>query len=257
MGETTIIIIGIGGFILLLILSWLFRHLKGTFGEKRVSHILAKLPKERYEVFNDVMIKTEHGTTQIDHVVVSHYGVFVIETKTMTGWIYGSENDKYWTQNIYGNKYQFYNPVFQNNGHVRALRKVLDDNGRIFIYPIVAFSRQASLRIYLKESCVIYWRQLQRTIESFSERRLTDEQVHYVGNKLYENRIDTSEKGVKEEHKKNVRAAKTYSKNRPDSMICPKCGGFLTLKQGKYGNFFGCSNYPNCSYTQKERYTEL
>lgn len=252
MGELSFIIIGVVAFVLLLILLRLILPGKGAMGEKRVSHILAKLPKERYEVFNDVMLKTEHGTTQIDHVVVSRYGVFVIETKTMQGWIYGSENDKYWTQNIYGNKYQLYNPVFQNYGHVRALRKILDDDGKIFIYPIVAFSRQASLKVYLKESCVIYWRQLRRTIESFTERRLSDEQVHFIGNKIYENRIDTSEKGVKKEHKKNVRAAKTYSNSKSFSMTCPKCGGHLVLKHGKYGNFYGCSNYPSCSYTRKE-----
>ena len=251
MSEISIIIISVIAIILIPILLRLILPGKGTMGEKRVSHILAKLPKERYEVFNDVMLKTEHGTTQIDHIVVSRYGVFVIETKTMTGWIYGSENDKYWTQNIYGNKYQLYNPVFQNNGHVRALRKILDDDGKIFIYPIVAFSRQASLKVYLKESCVIYWRKIQNTIESFTERRLTDEQVLYVGNKIFENRIDTSEKGVKKEHKKSVRAAKAYSNNKPFSMICPKCGGHLSLKHGKYGDFYGCSNYPNCSYTKR------
>lgn len=251
MSETSIIIIGVVAIILIPIFLRLILPGKGTMGEMRVSHILAKLPKERYEVFNDVMLKTEHGTTQIDHIVVSRYGVFVIETKTMTGWIYGSENDKYWTQNIYGNKYQLYNPVFQNNGHVRALRKILDDDGKIFIYPIVAFSRQASLKVYLKESCVIYWRQIRNTIESFTERRLSDEQVLYVGNKIYEKRIDTSEKGVKKEHKKSVRAAKAYSNNKPFSMICPKCGGHLSLKHGKYGDFYGCSNYPNCSYTKR------
>ena len=251
MNETSILIIGVVAIILIPILLRLILPGKGALGEKRVSHILAKLPKERYEVFNDVMLKTEHGTTQIDHIVVSRYGVFVIETKTMTGWIYGSENDKYWTQNIYGNKYQLYNPVFQNNGHVRALRKILDDEGKIFIYPIVAFSRQASLKVYLKESCVIYWRQIRNTIESFTERRLSDEQVLYVGNKIYENRIDTSEKGVKKEHKKNVRAAKIYSNNRSFLKTCPKCGGHLNLKHGKYGDFYGCSNYPNCSYTKR------
>ena len=251
MGEASIIIIGVVAFILLPIFIRLLRPEKGDPGEKRVSHILAKLPKERYKVFNDVMLKTEHGTTQIDHVVVSRYGVFVIETKDMSGWIYGSENDKYWTQNIYGDKYQLYNPVFQNNGHIRALRKILNDDGKIFIYSIVAFSPNASLKVYLKESCVIYWKQLRPTIENFSERKLSDEQVCFVGNKIYENRIDTSKKGVKKAHKKSVEAAKAYSESRPFSKTCPKCGGHLSLKHGEFGDFYGCSNYPKCSYMRK------
>lgn len=224
---------------------------KGALGEKRVSHILEKLPKDRYTVFNDVMFRTEFGSTQIDHIVVSPYGVFVIETKTMQGWIYGSENDKYWTQNIYGNKYQLYNPIFQNYGHVRALRNILGSNGNIFIFPIVAFSWQATLKVHLKESCVVYWPQLLSIIESFNERKLTDEQVRLIGRRICDYRVDTSEKNVRLEHKRNVMVAKNYSEAKPLSTTCPKCGGRLTLRHGKYGNFYGCSNYPTCSYTRK------
>jgi DNA topoisomerase-1 len=33
--------------------------------------------------------------------------------------------------------------------------------------------------------------------------------------------------------------------------VCPKCGGKLIMREGKYGNFIGCSNFPKCRYTQK------
>lgn len=79
------------------------RSPKGEIGEKRVAHILQRLPKEEYRVINNLLLQTSSGgTTQIDHVVISEYGIFVIETKFYKGWIYGGENSEYWTQNIFG-----------------------------------------------------------------------------------------------------------------------------------------------------------
>ena len=88
-----------------LVFGILFRKSKGKVGEDRVAHILCRLPKEEYRVINNLMLRTQSGsTTQIDHVVISQYGIFVIETKFYKGWIYGGENSEFWTQNIYGNK---------------------------------------------------------------------------------------------------------------------------------------------------------
>lgn len=72
---------------------------KGKEGELHVHNILAQLPKE-YTILDDVMMKTNSGTTQIDHVVVSRYGVFAIETKNYRGDIYGNDDRQQWTQVI-------------------------------------------------------------------------------------------------------------------------------------------------------------
>lgn len=59
---------------------------KGKLGEAKVSHIVGRLPKEDYVVLDDLMLTNKYGsTTQIDHVVVSRYGIFVIETKNYKG----------------------------------------------------------------------------------------------------------------------------------------------------------------------------
>lgn len=107
--ELLIIIFVVG------ILYTLFEaNIKGFIGEKIVAAILSGLPKQQYRVVNNVMLGTEYGTTQIDHVVVSVYGIFVIETKNYKGWITGSEFGDYWTKNMYGKKYKFQNPLKQN-----------------------------------------------------------------------------------------------------------------------------------------------
>jgi hypothetical protein len=77
--------------------------IKGWVGE--VQGTLAKkifLDSQIYIDLNNVTIPTTNGTTQIDHVIVSRYGIFVVETKNMQGWIFGSEKSPQWTQSIFG-----------------------------------------------------------------------------------------------------------------------------------------------------------
>ena len=75
----------------------------GKFGEKRVARKLDWLSKE-YITLNDILLPTNYGTTQIDHIVVSPYGIFVIETKNYKGWIFGHENSEEWKQSLFGKK---------------------------------------------------------------------------------------------------------------------------------------------------------
>ena len=96
------------------------RFNKGKIAEKMVHHKLMQLPEE-FHVIDDVLFMCNGRSTQIDHIVVSPYAVFVIETKGYKGWILGGENAEYWTQIIYKRKSTFYNPIHQNDGHIRFL----------------------------------------------------------------------------------------------------------------------------------------
>lgn len=69
-------------------------------------------------------LPTPDGTTQVDHVIVSRFGVFVIETKNHKGWVFGEERSRKWAQVIYRNKYQFLNPLRQNYKHLKAVQEV-------------------------------------------------------------------------------------------------------------------------------------
>lgn len=96
---------------------------KGNIGEKHVAKMLKRLPRDKYAVINNLLLNDSGQTSQVDHVVISRYGVFVIETKVYQGRIYGGEDNEYWTQNIYGHKYQFRNPILQNYGHIKSIKK--------------------------------------------------------------------------------------------------------------------------------------
>ena len=104
--------------------------IKGALGETVVKAGAGlSLPSSVYRRYHDVTLPTAGGTTQIDHVFVSEFGVFVVETKNMNGWIYGTENDRKWIQVFPGGqKYTFQNPLRQNYGHVKAIEDALARN---------------------------------------------------------------------------------------------------------------------------------
>lgn len=121
---------------------------------KRITHVTDKeeryvalrlmnsFPKGDYKVLSNVLIAYEGriGTSQIDHIVVSIYGIFCIETKSHKGWIFGSRARRLFTQCIYGNKYPIKpNPVIQNDTHIRALNQLLGKKIKSPIINIVVF----------------------------------------------------------------------------------------------------------------------
>ena len=223
---------------------------KGKIGERKVANKLDWLPRNKYIVINDVILPTKYGTSQIDHVVVSIYGVFVIETKYYTGWIYGGEHSEYWTQNVYGEKHQFYNPILQNEGHVRSLRRVLAEFEPLDIIPIVAFSGSADIKMDFKESHVVYWGQLRRCIRRYKRERHTWKEVKAICNKIYEVKLKPSRK-THRRHMIGVRSAQIHRERAIKNGCCPRCDGQLTLRQSQFGTFYGCSNYPKCKFILK------
>jgi len=219
---------------------------KGKVGERIVAHSLAGLPKE-YKVIDNLQLSFGNWTSQIDHVVVSRYGVFVIETKNYTGIITGSENSAQWTKNMYGHKYYFHNPIFQNESHIKAIRKCLGDYGSLRIIPIVAFSNSAKVRVKLESKMVVYFSQLKRTIKSYNEVCIPEETVMEIYRKLKLAHVE--DRHFAKEHKKEAQSQQSKTELKIRNGICPRCGGNLVERHGKFGRFWGCSNYPTCKFT--------
>lgn len=173
-------------------------RIKGIVGESSVFIILESLPSE-YKPMHNVMLETARGTSQIDHVVVSPYGVFAIETKNYKGWIYGKEDDYYWTQVLSGNKNRFYSPIKQNEGHINALKRIIGD---VPCHSIVVFSGNCELKS--KPQGVFYERELQSAIMAYKNPVLTQEQVRKIESAIFgENIIDRESR---EGHVENLRS---------------------------------------------------
>lgn len=248
MRTALFILIVVLALVLLLVRRPLIAFFRGKEGEVSVRMWLKLLSSDQYKVINDLLISSHGHTSQIDHVVVSEYGIFVIETKNYKGWIYGGNYSEFWTQNIFGKKYELHNPILQNQGHVRALKRLLPDVSPDTFIPIVAFSRRATLKLSTKEP-VVYWSRLRRTIRTYKTKLLTPEMVQQVYTLLLPSNQVSKEK--RKQHVKNVKTTITRNQHALANNRCPRCGGQLVLRDGKYGRFYGCQNYPNCRYTHQ------
>jgi len=233
--------------------------IKGAVGEWSVNRALSKLGNN-YRIYHDLYVPNgEGGTTQVDHVVTSPYGIFVIETKHYQGWIFGKENQRYWTQTIYKRKEKLFNPIWQNYGHIQAIRNYIAKEDFESIFSIIAFSPNSTLKFKdeFKSARVIQFPQLTKVIKQWNVRRIKDSELKEINQALDGLIIKdkNKKKQVKKKHVadiKNNRKAKV-SKEKEDSKqnVCPKCGGKLSMKKGKFGAFYGCSNYPKCRYTKQ------
>lgn len=233
----------------------------GKRGEAKVNNLLNDLP-QGYYVLHDVVLQTERGSTQIDHIVVSKYGLFIIETKNYRGEILGDDNHQQWTQIIatdvryrrkwyktytYITKNHFYNPIKQSLGHLYELKKSLPEIQPLRIIPIVVFTGDADISKVQTNSHVIYDSALINTILQYQNELMSDSDVQsilkHLSEKNVRNIIDNNT------HIHNLKMAEMEHYKQVESGICPRCGGKLVLRNGRYGSFYGCSNYPKCKFT--------
>lgn len=157
---------------------------KGRVGEARVARQLRSgLDTEEYKVFSDLMLTDGRGTTQIDHVVLSRYGIFVIETKNMTGWIFGSPSQASWTQVLYGHKTRFQNPLRQNYRHIKALQHVLGVDER-HMTNLVVFTGSARPKMAMPVNVIWHARSLSSFITMKQDKLFSDEDVERFAARL-------------------------------------------------------------------------
>jgi len=221
----------------------MFSKIKGWIGEKGTQlGMWLKLDDDVYKRFHNIIIETRNGTTQIDHVVLSKYGLFVIETKNYNGWIFGNKEQPYWTQNIYGTKNKFQNPLHQNYKHTMALSEHLKvDHGKI--HSIVFFIGECELKSNFPPNVMSSG--LSAYIQSFSSVVFSPREMSLLEAQLNEMKADNTIST--KEHVNNLK--KRYS----SEAVCPKCGAELIKKTAKGGTFagkefIGCSRFPQCRY---------
>ena len=222
--------------------------IKGYLGEKSVAFFLSKLDETKYKVINNIMLQVGNKTTQIDHIVTSNYGIFIIETKNYKGWIIGNEFDDNWKQVIYKRKEKLHNPIKQNYGHIQALKEILNGLPDVNYISIVAFTTKADLKVTSKTD-VVYTINLLKTIKKYNNETITDSEKEQIFAKLISLNIDS--KTNRRAHVEVIHSNLVEKSNKVNNNICPKCRGTLVLRNGKYGLFKGCSNYPRCRFILK------
>lgn len=202
--NLSVIFILLGLLILLKLLS--LPAVKGWIGEKLVVRGLSKkLDQAVYRHFHDLYLPRPdgQGTTQIDHVVASPFGIFVIETKNYRGWIFGSEKQRDWTQQIYRKKSRFQNPLHQNQLHVRALAQFLGLPEERFL-PVVYFAGNSEFKTAMPRN--VLNRGLIAWIKSHSAVRLDNASIQRSNLLLDQLNLTTDRKTVAAEHRRSLLA---------------------------------------------------
>jgi len=220
----------------------------GQIGEYATTYTLSNNNiKGYYKIINNAYLPNNGKLTEIDIIIVHEKGIFVFESKNYSGWIFGSEKQTQWTQSLRGGeKNHFYNPIMQNKTHCRSVATFLDIPESYVISYIVFSSRCKIINVpdnsnkftIIKRDQLLdcLRKDLDNRIILFSENKVDKyyEKLNY--------RADQNDE-LKQYHIDKAKKITNYE-------ICPFCGNKLIIRNGKYGNFYGCSSYPKCKYTK-------
>jgi len=201
---------------------------KGIIGEFIVNFISSIcLDMKKYKLIKNVTLPTDDGSTQIDHIIVSRYGIFVVETKNMKGWIFGGPKQKRWTQVIFKSKTKFQNPLHQNYKHLKTLEKLLDLPADCF-FSVIVFTGECTFKTTMPDN-VVYPLGYIKFVKSKIIHKLDAGQVDRIVKDIEEERFDRSLKT----HINHVNHVNDIVKTKKN--YCPRCGNSLLLKTNRKG----------------------
>lgn len=275
---------------------------KGKYGEYLIYKYLMGLEQQGAKfLFNIYVPKNDEETTEIDVLMISRKGLFVFESKNYSGWIFGSEFQKYWYQTLptgrrnKSHKEKFYNPIYQNNTHIKYLNSLIGANYPT--YSIITFSERCTLRNIEVKTPNVYVinryhvRDLIALIYENKPDILTDQEITEIYNVLYP--LTQVDENVKQKHidninnkfknnyvfsntldNSNVSISTLINNNEQiiaepeiiekiqsneninnEELTCPLCGAKLELKTAKYGTHAGQKFY-GCSNYPKCKYID-
>lgn len=195
----------------------------GELGEHKINIQLDQLPKECQHL-NDLLIphpKSRTGYSQIDHLVVTPYGLFVIETKNYSGEIKGTREDRNWSV---GNRFKMYNPLMQHYGHINAVEQHLPDFENVKYISMVSFTMRCrfsidpELRKIGSDELIMYDVELTEFIERKLARlktenpspRFSNDEVRVIKERLAS--INILDAAIRAQHIEKAKVAKANSK---------------------------------------------
>jgi restriction system protein len=205
----------------------------------------AFLDKSVYTSLNNVTLQTTNGTTQIDHVVVSKYGIFVIEAKNIEGWIFGDAKSPQWTiSKPGGRKFRMQNPLHQNYRHVKAIQEFLGVE-ESKIHSMVMFWGECEFKTEMPPNVMA--KGYATYIKGFDEPLFSADEVAAVIEALRSGALPKT-LATRKVHLASLEA------RHSSTTTCARCGSPLVLRTVRAGakagsQFYGCSSYPKCRHT--------
>ena len=241
----------------------------GRRGEYDTYRYLRSLDGYKKFLFNCYIPKEDGTMTEVDVILLHESGIYVLESKNYSGWIFGTETQKQWTQTLATGKGKtrkehFLNPIIQNKVHLKWLQTYLKDFDNLTLYSYIVFSIRCELKNITLTSGNHFVVKRDNLLEAVSRNaaasnvRMTKSLIDEVYKKLYPlTQVDEAKKTLHIEQIKNRYEHPATIRNNSESQDrkCPQCGGELVLRVAKKGDFagnkfYGCSNYPKCKYVQ-------
>lgn len=212
---------------------------KGELGEYKINIQLDQLPKD-YRYLSDLFVenpKAKSGYSQIDHLVITPYGIMVIETKNYQGTIYGAKNQKNWLIN---GKFKMGNPFVQNYGHIQALKSLIDKKYHSLFISIVSFTKRCTFKVDLdyrqisSNELIVYDIELSEFIHrkisalrtQYKEPLLNEEDILILYN--YFAKANITEPKIREQHNKILKSKNT------EQATCEACNKPVSEKVKTY-----------------------
>lgn len=226
-------------------------NLKGKAGEQFTANKLGWINFLGFKgkILRNIYIPKDNGeTSEIDLIYITKKGIFVIESKNYSGYVFGSLDNQYWTITLNGGKgrtikNKLYNPIKQNRTHIKWLANYLKEE--IPLLSAIVFSDRSRFKgLDFDDTDELFICHRKNLTIEIGKRWfklpdvLSEEKIGEIFNKLEP--LTNQDINTKQQHIDDIKVKQN---------LCPKCGGELVKRKGKYGYFIGCSNYPKCTFT--------
>ena len=206
---------------------------RGKRGEASVDAVLQSIPNGM--LLSDVTLIDEKSgmSHQIDHIFFHPHGIFVVETKNYRG-SFEVDAEGAWLRTCRGETTRIRNPLYQNKGHMKQLKRFLKNADAIV--PIVVFVQNNAP--YVADENVINLDDLPLFIDSYPYRNLLSVSECEAAKAEVETR---SANISAREHVDNIAYLKAYRKEKEQEMAyaietgrCPVCGKPMLKREFRY-----------------------
>ena len=220
----------------------------GDLGEYKINIQLDQLPKD-CKTHSDVMLlntKSKSGYSQIDHIIISPYTIFVIETKNYAGTIYGDIKRPKWSVN---GKFPMMNPLHQNYGHIKAIHNLMPKIDMSQFVSMVSFTKRSTfkvnedLRKIQSNELIVYDTELTEFItRKLNVLKMTMKSAAFSEEQINEMHLLLSSKNVvdphlRANHVKQIKSSATIEESKVQQItkaVCHTCGNEVSEKVSKY-----------------------
>lgn len=225
---------------------------KSEIAEYKLEVELAYLPQSFRRVSN-ILLNTRSGFVQIDHLLISPYGIFLVEVNNMAGLIVGEDTDQKWYQMITWRVKTFPNPLLENQTRIEGLREQAGLDEHIPIFSYVTFNRRSNLKVFL--GFVFYDIDLLASIMKLTQTQrvvLSDEEVLRIQEII--EALNVTDQGIRNEYSARLRRVRMQHRPKFGDIRCSICQKAVTERIARY-----CLNRPEkfawkiyCEKHQKE-----